>query len=248
MTLFSLFRRSSHKDKAKDLSHLILPVNKQIKSWQKAERKMKWGIQPEAFKCVEVPPALTENDRSQGFMGVALFYGFGDDGFGNADPVLSGKVAWEYARKYKRGRTWQCEYIDFSRSDDIRLRPGAPVRPKGFYFAKFQPGERFLSSTVSNVRKNLGKATGCGPEGIQFLAITHKHFQRLMNEGKIPFMALADYDVAPYGFNDFFDAAHLFHSVDVFSLGIGHVDRNYPLFGIPTILLQPRTQTHDEEV
>jgi hypothetical protein len=248
MTLFSLFRRSSHKDKAKDLSHLILPVHKQIRAWHKANRKMKWRIESKAFDRIEVPLALTEDDRSQGFIGVALFYGFGEDGFGNADPVLSGKVAWEYACKYKRGSTWQCEYIDFSRSDDIRLRPDAPVRPKGFYFAKFQPGERFLSSTVSNVRKNLGKATGCGPEGIQFLAITHKHFQRLMNEGKIPFMALADYDVAPYGFNDFFDAAHLFHSVDVFSLGIGHVDRNYPLFGIPTILLQPRTQTHDEEV
>ena len=248
MTPFSLFRRSSHKNKTEDLSHLVLPVQKQIQAWRKANRKMKWGIKREAFDCIEVPPVLTEDDRSQGFIGVTLFYGFGDDGFGNADPVLSGKVAWEYARKYKRGRTWQCEYIDFNRSDDIRLRPGAPVRPKGFYFAKFQPGGRFQSSTVSNVRKNLGKETGCGPEGIQFLAITHKHFQSLMNEGKIPFMALADFDVAPYGFNDFFDAAQLFHSVGILSLGIGHVDRNYPLFGIPTILLQPRTRTHDDEV
>lgn len=230
------------------MSHLILPVQKQIQAWHKANRKMKWGIKREAFDCLGAPPVLTEDDRGQGFIGVALFYGFGDDGFGNADPVLSGKVAWEYARTVKRGRTWQCEYIDFNRSDDIRLRPGAPVRPKGFYFAKFQPGGQFQSSTVSSVRKNLGKATGCGPEGIQFLTITHKHFQSLMNAGKIPFMALADYDVAPYGFNDFFDAAQLFHSVGVFGLGIGNVDRNYPLFGIPTILLQPGTRTHDEEV
>jgi hypothetical protein len=248
MTRFSFFRGLSRKDKPEGMSHLILPVQKQIQTWHKANRKMKWGIEPEAFDCITTPPVLTEEDSSQGFIGVALFYGFGDDGFGNADPVLSGRVAWEYARKVKRGRTWQCEYIDFNRSDDIRLRPGAPVRPKGFYFAKFQPGERFLSSTVSKVRKNLGEETGCGPEGIQFLAITHKHFQGLMNEGKIPYMALADYDVAPHGFNDFFDAVQVFHSVDVFSLGIGHVDRNYPLFGIPTLLIQPQSRTRDEEV
>ena len=56
-----------------------------------------------------------------------------------------------------------------------------------------------------------------------------------MNEKNMPFMALADYDVAPYGDEDFFDAPQVFHSIGVLSLGIGHVDRNYPLFGIPTI-------------
>jgi hypothetical protein len=44
--------------------------------------------------------------------------------------------------------------------------------------------------------------TGCGPEGIQLLTITHKHFQTLMNDRKMPFIALADYAVAPYGYND----------------------------------------------
>jgi hypothetical protein len=56
-----------------------------------------------------------------------------------------------------------------------------------------------------------------------------------MTERKIPFMALADYDVAPYGFNDFFDAPQVFCSNHVLGLGIGNVDRNYPLFGIPTL-------------
>jgi hypothetical protein len=247
MIPFSFFAGTLSKDNPEDLSRLILPVNKQIKAWHKANRRMKWGINHEAFERIEPPPALTEEDRDQGFIGVTLYYGFGDDGSGNADAVLSGKLAWEYAVKYKRGRTWQCEYIDFNRSDDIRLRPGAPVRPKGFYFAKFQSGGRFQSSTVSHVRKNLGKATGFGPEGIQFLAITHRHFQNLMNKRKIPFMALADYDVAPYGYNDFFDAMQLFHSVGVFGLGIGNVDRNYPLFGIPTILLQSGAESDKEK-
>ncbi len=57
----------------------------------------------------------------------------------------------------------------------------------------------------------------------------------MMEEKKIPFMALADYDVAPYGFNDFFDAAQIFFSNGVLGLGIGNLDRNYPLFGIPTL-------------
>jgi hypothetical protein len=50
-------------------------------------------------------------------------------------------------------------------------------------------------------------------------------------------MALADYDVAPYGYNDFFDAPQLFCSNNKLGLGIGNVDRNYPLFGIPTLQL-----------
>ena len=178
---------------------------------------------------------MTEVDRRQGYIGVVLSYGFGDDGAGHADPVLSGKVAWEYARKRWWRKTWQCEYIDFNKADHIRLRPEAPPRPKGFYYAKFQLGEKLQLLTVSQARKNFNSETGCGPEGVQFLTITHKHFQKLMNERKIPLMALADYDVAPYGFNDFFDAAQMFCSEGILGLGIGNVDQNYPLFGIPTI-------------
>ena len=216
-------------------SALILPLQEQIKSWRTANRKMGWGITPEEFDMLEVLPTLTDEDRIQGFLGTALFYGFGDDGCGNADAVLSGRLAWDYALKRRRGRTWQCEYIDFQKPDDIRLRHGAPVRPKGFYYAKIQPGERFQKLPVSKLRKNIGSDTGCGPEGFQFLSITHPFFADLMSERKIPFMALADYDVAPYGFNDFYDAPQLFCSNNILGLGIGNVDRNYPLFGIPTL-------------
>ena len=214
---------------------LILPVKKQVKSWRKANRKMGWGIKEKEFTNVHEPPEITESDRKKGYIGTALFYGFGDDGLGNSDSVLSGKAAWEYAGKNRRSGTWKCEYIDFDRSDYIRLRPGAPARPKGFYFAKFRPGDSFLSFTVSRFRKNLVNETGCGPEGIQLITVTHRHFQKLMKERKMPFMALADYDVAPYGHNDFFDAAQIFYSNNVIGLGIGNVDQNYPLFGIPTL-------------
>ncbi len=214
---------------------VVLSVETQIKGWKKANRRMKWGISSGAFSNIGTPPALKARDKEEGFIGPALFYGFGDDGHGNSDAVLSGKLAWEFALKRKKKQTWQCEYIDFDKPEMIHLRPEAPLRPRGFYFAKIQTGEGLLKQTVSQFRKGLSDDTGCGPEGIQFLAITHTHFQNLMNERKFPFMAFADYDVAPYGFNDFFDVVQMFCSLGILGLGIGNVDRNYPFFGIPTL-------------
>lgn len=218
---------------------IIFPVKEQIKAWRRADQKMNWGIDNSEFEKLggSSPPPLTDNDRMCGFIGTVLFYGFGEDGRGHADAVLSGKFAWEYALKDRKGKTWQCEYVDFSKPQDIRLRPEAPARPQGFYCAKIRVDEKSKALTVSQVRKSLTTDTGWGPEGFQFLAITHSHFADLMNERKIPFMALADYDVAPYGFNDFFDAPQLFCSNDKLGLGIGNVDRNYPLFGVPTLQL-----------
>jgi len=57
------------------------------------------------------------------------------------------------------------------------------------------------------------------------------------NEREHPFMAFADYDIALYGYYDFFDAVQMFVSNGVLGLGIGNVDRNYPFFGIPTMKL-----------
>jgi len=228
ITLFS-------KSKSRKQTDLILPIPKQIKAWRRANRKMAWGIPAVEFNRIEAPPRLTDDDKRDGFIGVILSYGFGDDGCGNADSVLSGRLVWEYACKRKRGRTWQCEYIDFDKSDHFRLRPGAPPRPKGFYYSKFQSGNKYRVLTVSQFLKILKGDTGCGPEGIQFLVITHTHFSDMMNARKIPFMAFADYDVAPHGFNDFYDALQMFCSQDILGLGIGNVDFNYPLFGIPTM-------------
>ena len=216
-------------------SDLIHPFQKQVRAWRKAIRKMGWRIKEEEFKRIADMPLLSQDVIQRGFVGAALFYGFGDDGHGNSDPVLSGKMAWEYALKRRKRRIWQCEYVDFEKIKDIRLRPGARPRPKGFYFAKIQPGKRFINLTVSQLRKRLSTYTGFGPEGFQLLSITHPYFADLMSERKMPFMALADYDVAPHGFNDFYDAPQLFCSNNILGLGIGNVDRNYPLFGIPTL-------------
>jgi uncharacterized protein YndB with AHSA1/START domain len=218
---------------------LILSVKEQIKAWRRADQKMGWGIDRGEFDklSASLPPLLTDDDRACGFIGTGLFYGFGEDGRGHADAVLSGRFAWEWALKERKGKTWRCEYVDFDRPQDIRLRPGAPARPRGFYYANIRVNEQSKTMTVSQVRKALTTDTGWGPEGFQFLAITHPHFAELMNERKIAFMALADYDVAPYGYNDFFDAPQLFCSNSKLGLGIGNVDRNYPLFSVPTLQL-----------
>ena len=222
----------------------IISMKEQIKAWRRADQKMGWNIDNGEFENTGVSPPLplTDKDRISGFVGTVLFYGFGEDGRGNSDAIASGKRAWDYACKDRKGKTWQCEYVDFNRPQDIRLRPEAPARPRGFYFAKINTGERFKAMTISQLRKKLTLDTGWGPEGFQFLAITHPHFAELMNERKIPFMALADYDVAPYGYNDFYDAPQLFCSNNKLGLGIGNVDRNYPLFGIPTLQLCDRSQ------
>ena len=237
MTPFIWIQNIFLKNKSAGRHDRVLPMQGQLKAWSKANHKMSWGIENDEFKGIEtlLPLPLTDDDRVQGFIGFVLFYGFGDDGRGNADAVLSGKRAWDYA--LQRRKTWQCEYVDFNKSEDIRLRPEAPPRPKGFYLAKITSGERFLKLTVAQVRKKFTPDTGWGAEGFQFLSITHPHFADLMNERKLPFMALADYDVAPYGYNDFFDAPKLFCSNHKLGLGIGNVNRNYPLFGIPTLQL-----------
>ena len=236
----NLFLKFTHKGSRDP----VLSIHEQIRYWQKASRKMNWRIRHVEFERLSATPIpkLTKEDRMGGFIGTVLFYGFGEDGRGNSDAVLSGKRAWDYACKDRKGKIWQCEYVDFNKPEDIRLRPEAPPRPKGFYIAKITSGERFLKLTVTQVRKRLVSDTGWGPEGFQFLAITHPHFAGLMNERKLPFMALADYDVAPYGYNDFFDAPQLFCSNNKLGLGIGNVDRNYPLFGIPTLQLCSRLQ------
>lgn len=236
MNSFGWFRILSPMRKTTHIQdHLILPSEDQVSAWHKANKKMSWGIKKEEFDTITLPPSLTERERDQGFMGFALFYGFGDDGSGNADSVLSGKKAWDYYCSQKKGKFWKSEYINFDASDAFRLRPGAPLRPRGFYFAQLKSWERVQHLSVSRMRGRFNAVTGCGPEGFQFLCISHTHCIALMNERKTPFMALADYDVAPYGYNDFFDVPQLFCSNGILGLGIGNVDRNYQGFGIPAL-------------
>jgi hypothetical protein len=218
-----------------DPSRPLLTLEAQIKAWRRANLKMGRLIPQEEFERIGPAPAPTSEELSQGYIDAILCHGFGDNGAGASDPVLSGKLAWEYALKRRKGRIWQCEYADFNRPQDIRLRPDAPPRPRGFYFARFNPGVENKPLPVAKVRKRLTEATGLGPEGFQLLCITHPHLADLMNERKFPFIALADYDIAPHGFNDFFECPQLFCSQGILGFGVGNVDGPYPLFAIPSI-------------
>ena len=47
-----------------------------------ASKKMKWNIGEKEFKRIVASPSLTNSDLEQGFAGIVLFYGFGDDSTG----------------------------------------------------------------------------------------------------------------------------------------------------------------------
>ena len=213
----------------------FLPIYAQIDAWQAAVRKISWSIGKEEFKNIVDHLPLTKDDMDAEYTSLCLFYGFGDDGNKHADEVLSGKLAWDYAKRSRKRKTWQSPYINFDNTDAFRLRPGAPPRPGGFYFLKMQSCDKFLTMPAFRARKLFNSRTGLGPEGLQFLCITHPHYIELMSERKVPFMALADYDVAPYGYDDFFDVPQIFSSNRILGLGIGHVDHYYNGFGIPTV-------------
>jgi len=215
----------------------VLSLEEQIHAWYGINQISAWGIQDAEFEKLSTSSSqkLTDADRVFGYTGVALFYGFGDDGRGNADATLTGKLAWEYAGKHRKNNIWQCGYLDFGKPENIRLRPGATVRPKGFYLAKIQLGQKYLGISVSKLRRSLKTDTGWGPEGFQFLFVTHFHFTDLMDQRKIPFMTLADYDVTLRGFNELFNVPQIFCSNKRLGLGIGNLDHNYPPFGIPTL-------------
>lgn len=211
---------------------IFLPMKAQIRRWRRASRKMGWGISKSEFANIDnAPPDLASN--ADEIIGKALFYGFGDDGSGNSDAVASGQLAWQYAHRPFKRQTWQCSYVRFDRPDFIRLRPGAKKRPKGFYQAEVSLPRKIQDLTVRQFRKSIQPWSGFGPEGLQFLIVTHSHLQEEMSERRLPFMAFADYDVAPHGFSDFYDAVQMFCSANKLGLGIGNINQNYPLFAIP---------------
>jgi hypothetical protein len=211
----------------------FLPLARQATQWRKANRKMGWQIHREEFQGLDAWLQSSSTHQPLAFSSTALCYGFGDDGCEGSDTVLSGKRAWQYALRRSGIRTWHCEYVRFDRADHIRLRPGAPARPKGFYLATVHMPRHTQPITVSQFRKQLpADRTGLGPEGLQMLCITNQHLTKQMHQRLLPFIALADYDVAPYGHHDYFDAVQMFCSNNTLGLGIGNIDRNYPMFGI----------------
>ncbi len=197
---------------------------------------MGWGIPAAEFAAAPPPPVLGPGEREQGLAAALLCYGFGRGPQG-ADAVLSGRLAWERAQRRWAWRTWQCQYLDLGDPGRLRLRPGAPPRPRGFYWALLNPGAEMAHTPVERLlRRGLPAGlTGAGPEALQMVAVTHPNLVRLMDREAMNFMALADYEVAPHGFGDFFEAPQLFCSQGVLGLGVGNVAGVYARFGIPLV-------------
>jgi hypothetical protein len=216
----------------------ILSRDAQVRAWKRANDKMAWGIGDEEFAGIQDASKVSDEERKDGFVGPVLFYGFGGDGKGSADAVLSGKLAWEYAvhRRKRRGGTWTCGYVKFDDPKFLRLRENALPRPKGFYFGKIHLGKRYHNLSVARVRKELKHEVGFGPEGIQFLAVTHPHYVKMMDGVEIPYIFLPDYDVAPFGFGDFYDAPFLLSTGNKLGMGVGNMSRPYPKYGSGTYI------------
>jgi hypothetical protein len=54
---------------------------------------------------------------------------------------------------------------------------------------------------------------------------------KIMDGEEIPFISLPDYDVAPHGFADFYDAPFLLSGGNILGMGVGNVSRPYPRYG-----------------
>jgi len=94
MLLFNRIRDIITERGTRTFAPTFLPLKEQIECWNGANEKMDWGIRDVEFAKMTAapPPMLTDDDRSCGFNGIAIFYGFGDDGLGNAESILSGKL------------------------------------------------------------------------------------------------------------------------------------------------------------
>lgn len=187
---------------------------KQLEKWRELndfikKQFAKDAIPDEAFKAIEPKlKGLTSQSR--------LFYGFGDNGQGQADPFLTGHLFATYlAGKYHLDKS---RFVDFYPSPPdplrfdfyrpkIKMRDGAAPRPKGFYIKELLPkdyeeglGATYKEQSPNDIRKM--SPWGMGPEGFEFLAVEAAYYP-LLSEKKVPVYVLGDYSVSPYGESDF---------------------------------------------
>lgn len=196
------------------ITNIYSSPEKQLQKWRELndwikKQFSKDAIPEEAFKEIEPKlKGLTSKSR--------LFYGFGDNGQGQADPFLTGHLFATYLTgKHHLDKS---RFVDFyptppdpSRFDfyrpKIKMRDGAAARPKGFYIKELLPkdyeeglGSTYKDQSPNDIRKH--STWGIGPEGFEFLAIEEAYLP-LLEEKKVPVYVLGDYTVSPYGEGDF---------------------------------------------
>lgn len=164
----------------------------QIEAWREANTRGGFGISDEEFDHIPESTYFDYNHELQnGYVGYCLFYGFGGDGE-HSDMMLSGKVAWEYLASRIPARKWH--RLDFDDPKKFRPRDGAHSRPKGFYWKKVHLGHYYIAQDRDEFH-NLKPVSdwGMGPEGLQFLAVTHPHYVDCLRNKEFPFLMLGDY-------------------------------------------------------
>ncbi|MBI3803328.1 MAG: hypothetical protein HY282_06150 [Nitrospirae bacterium] len=212
------------------ITSIYTSPGKQLQKWRELndwikKQFAKDAIPEEAFKQIEPQlKGLTSKSR--------IFYGFGDNGQGQADPFLTGNIFATYLTgKHHLERS---RYIDFyptppdpSRFDfyrpKIKMRDGAAPRPKGFYIKELLPkdyeegiGTTYKEQSPNEVRKQ--SPWGFGPEGFEFLAVEEVYLP-LLAEKKVPVYVLGDYSVSPYGEGDFSSTMFIGAARDKVELG-----------------------------
>lgn len=223
------------------MANVFSSPEKQLQKWREIndwikKQFAKEAIQEEAFKEAEGKiKGLTNKSR--------LFYGFGDDGQGNADPMLTGHMFVNYLTgKFPNEKS---RFVDFypsppdpSRFDfyrpKIKMRDGAAPRPKGFYIKELLPKD--LEEGIGATHKNLSPADvrkmspwGWGPEGFQFLAIEPEYVQLLLDR-KVPFFVMGDYAISPYGEGDHFSSFFLGSDRGRLDIGLTNSRDNIPKY------------------
>jgi len=185
-------------------------VQDQLKQWREVnawiQKHFAANAIPEAAFS-EIAGRLTGvNEKAR------LFYGFGDDGQGGADPLHTGHIFVTYLTQ--RHAPERSRFVDFYPPPPapavfdfyrpiIKMREGAANRPQGFYIKELLAKD--LEAGIGAAYKHLSPADvrklspwGWGPEGFQFLAIEEAYVPLLV-DGKVPIFVLGDYSVSPYG-------------------------------------------------
>lgn len=172
-----------------------------------------------------------------------LFYGFGNDGNGQADPALSGHIAISYLiEKYPHEMSRFVDFyppqpdpmrFDFYRPK-VKMREGAAARPQGFYVksllsqdADSGVGTTYKALSPAEVRKM--SPWGWGPEGFELLAL-HGDYTQSLVAGKVPMFVLGDYAIAPYGGNEFYSVPFLGSLHGKLEIGTTNVRDNIPKY------------------
>ena len=226
-----------------DTKNFYLSLEKQLQRWGELNEWLKKAFSKEAIPDGAFVDMLKKIENQNSVSQSRLFYGFGDDGQGNADPLWTGHIFVTYLTEKYPNEKWR--FIDFYPTEPdpsqfdfyrpkVKMRSGSADRPKGFYIKDLLPkdfeegvGTTFQKLSPADVRKL--SMWGWGPEGFEFLAVESDYAKQVI-ENKVPMFVLADYSVSPYGEPDFSSTIFLGNCRGKLELGVTNVRDNIPKF------------------